>query len=127
MRICVYARVLRTDLATTFDQDYIGFARAKGLTTSRIVMRHALRPASIGTVTLAGISVGRMIGGAVLIETIFALPGIGRFTIDAINSRDFMALQGAVVVATVGFVVVNFAVDVLHGVIDPRIRAASTI
>ena len=120
----VYARVLRTDLVTTFDEDYVGFARAKGLPTKHIVMRHAVRPASIGTVTLAGITVGRMIGGAVLIETIFALPGIGRFTIDAINNRDFMALQGAVVVATVGFVVVNFAVDVLHGVIDPRIRAA---
>ena len=76
-----------------------------------------------GIVTLSGITIGRLLGGAVLVETIFALPGLGRYTIDAINNRDFMALQGAVVVATVGFVVVNFAVDMLHGVIDPRITA----
>lgn len=121
-QVAVYARVLRTDLVNTFDQDFIWFARAKGNTTRDIVVRHALRPSSIGLVTLTGVSVGRMIGGTVLVETIFALPGLGRFTIDAINNRDFMALQGAVVVLTVGFVLVNFAVDILHGVIDPRIR-----
>lgn len=121
--VAMYARVLRTDLLTTFDQEYIWYARAKGNSTPRIVINHALRPASLGIVTLAGVSVGRMIGGTVLVETIFALPGLGRYTIDAINNRDFMALQGAVVVLTVGFVLVNFAVDILHVVIDPRIRA----
>ena len=65
-----------------------------------------------------------MIGGTVLVETIFSLPGLGRFTIDAINNRDFVALQGAVVVLTVGFVVVNFIADLRHGVLDPRIRIA---
>lgn len=120
----MYARVLRTDLARTLDEEFVWTARAKGLPVRRVVLRHALRPASIGTVTLSGITVGRMLGGAVLVETIFALPGLGRFTIDAVNNRDFMALQGAVVVATVGFVVVNFVVDSLHGVIDPRIRGA---
>jgi peptide/nickel transport system permease protein len=124
-QVAVYARVLRTDLVNTFDQDFIWFARAKGNTTRDIVVKHALRPSSIGIVTLTGISVGRMIGGTVLIESIFALPGLGRFTIDAINNRDFMALQGAVVVLTVGFVLVNFAVDILHGVIDPRIRTVA--
>jgi peptide/nickel transport system permease protein len=124
-QVAVYARVLRTDLVNTFDQDFIWFARAKGNTTRDIVVKHALRPSSIGIVTLTGISVGRMIGGTVLVESIFALPGLGRFTIDAINNRDFMALQGAVVVLTVGFVLVNFAVDILHGVIDPRIRTAA--
>jgi peptide/nickel transport system permease protein len=122
-QVALYARVLRTDLVATFDQDFIWFARAKGNSTSRIVVGHALRPSSIGLVTLTGVSMGRLIGGTVLVETIFALPGLGRFTIDAINNRDFMALQGAVVVLTVGFVVVNFLVDILHGVIDPRIRA----
>ena len=118
-----YGRVLRTDLAATFDQDYIWYARAKGNSTRRIVLRHALRPSSIGVVTLTGISLGRMIGGTVLAESIFALPGLGRFTIDAINNRDFMALQGRVVVLTVAFVVVNFLVDIFHGVIDPRLRS----
>lgn len=121
-QVAIYARVLRTDLIATFDQDYIWHARAKGNSTTSIVVRHAMRPSSIGLVTITGVSVGRMIGGTVLIESIFALPGLGRFTIDAINNRDFMALQGAVVVLTVGFVLVNFAVDILHGVIDPRIR-----
>jgi len=122
-QVAMYARVFRADLITTFDQDYIWYARAKGNSTSRIVLHHALRPASLGVVTLTGVSVGRMIGGTVLVETIFALPGLGRYTIDAINNRDFMALQGAVVVLTVGFVLVNFLVDILHVVIDPRIRA----
>ncbi|MFM7252834.1 MAG: ABC transporter permease [Ilumatobacteraceae bacterium] len=122
--VAMYARVLRTDLISTFDQDFVWFARAKGNPTRRIVLRHALRPSSIGVVTLAGITLGRMIGGTVVVESIFALPGLGRFTIDAISNRDFMALQGAVVVLTVGFVLVNFAVDLLHGVIDPRIRTA---
>jgi len=123
----MYARVLRTDLVNALDQEFIWYARAKGNSTSRIMIHHALRPASIGTVTLGGITIGRMIGGAVLVETIFALPGLGRFTIDAVNNRDFMALQGAVVVATVGFVTVNFLVDILHGIIDPRIRTAEAV
>jgi peptide/nickel transport system permease protein len=121
-QVALYSRVLRTDLVATFDQDFIWYARAKGNSTRRIVTRHALRPSSIGLVTLTGISMGRMIGGTVLVEYIFALPGLGRYTIDAINNRDFMALQGAVVVITVFFVVINFLVDILHGVIDPRIR-----
>jgi len=122
-QVALYSRVLRTDLVATFDQDFIWYARAKGNSTRRIVLHHALRPSSIGLITLTGVSMGRMIGGTVLVESIFALPGLGRFTIDAINNRDFMALQGAVVVLTVFFVVVNFLVDILHGVIDPRIRA----
>lgn len=122
-QVAVYARVLRTDLLHTFDQDFIWYARAKGNDTRRIVLRHALRPSSLGLVTLTGVSVGRMLGGTVLVESIFALPGLGRFTIDAINNRDFLQLQGAVVVITTGFVLVNFLVDLLHGVIDPRVRA----
>jgi peptide/nickel transport system permease protein len=120
--VAMYSRVLRADLAATFDMDHMWLARAKGLPTGRIVTRHAMRGASIGMVTLLGITAGRLIGGTVLIETIFSLPGLGRFTIDAITNRDFVALQGAVVVLTVGFVVVNFAVDIAHGFLDPRIR-----
>jgi peptide/nickel transport system permease protein len=121
--VAMYARVLRTDLITTFDQDFMWLARAKGNSTRRIVWRHALRPSSLGVVTLTGISLGRMIGGTVLVETIFALPGLGRFTIESISNRDFLSLQGAVVVLTVAFVGVNFLVDILLGVIDPRTRA----
>lgn len=121
--VAMYARVLRTDLVNTFDQDFMWLARAKGNSTRRIVLRHALRPSSLGVVTLTGISLGRMIGGTVLVESIFALPGLGRFTIESIANRDFQALQGAVVVLTVAFVGVNFVVDILLGVIDPRTRA----
>ena len=121
-QVALYARVLRSDLVTTFDQDFIWSARAKGLSTARIVVRHAMRPSSIGLVTLTGVTLGRMIGGTVLVEYIFTLPGLGRFTIDAINNRDFMALQGAIVVLTVGFVLINFLVDLSHGIIDPRTR-----
>jgi len=121
--VAMYARVLRTDLVSTFDQDFMWLARAKGNSTRRIVLRHALRPSSLGVVTLTGISLGRMIGGTVLVESIFALPGLGRFTIESIANRDFQALQGAVVVLTVAFVGVNFIVDILLGVIDPRTRA----
>lgn len=124
-QVAVYARVLRSDLVTTFDQDFIWYARAKGNSTSRIVLRHALRPSSIGLITLTGISIGRLIGGTVLVESIFALPGLGRYTIDAINNRDFIAVQGAVIVLTVGFVLVNFVVDALHSLVDPRIRRAA--
>lgn len=124
-QVAAYARVLRSDLVTTFDQDFIWYARAKGNSTSRIVLHHALRPSSIGLITLTGISIGRLIGGTVLVESIFALPGLGRYTIDAINNRDFIAVQGAVIVLTVGFVVVNFVVDALHSLLDPRIRRAT--
>lgn len=120
--VALYSRVLRNDLVATFNEDYIWFVRSRGYSTRRIVMHHALRNASIGIVTVTGITVGRLVGGTVLVETIFSLPGLGRFTIDAINNRDYVALQGAVVVLTVAFVLVNFLVDILHGVLDPRIR-----
>lgn len=123
-QVALYARVLRTDLARTLGDDFIRYARAKGVPNRRIMIHHAVRPSSLGLVTLAGVSTGRLLGGTVLIETIFSLPGLGRYTFEAINNRDFMALQGAVVVLTVGFVLINFAVDMLLGVIDPRIRSA---
>lgn len=121
-QVALYARVLRTDLARTLGEDFIYFARTKGASNWRIMTRHAIRPSSLGLVTLTGVSTGRLLGGTLLIEAIFSLPGLGRYTFDAINNRDFIALNGAVVVLTVGFVLINFAIDILLGVIDPRIR-----
>jgi peptide/nickel transport system permease protein len=115
-------RLLRSELINTFQQDYIWFARAKGLGTGAIVRRHALRPSSVGVITVAGVTMGRMIGGTVMVESIFALPGLGGYTIDAITHRDFLSLQGAIVVFTVAFVIINFLVDILYGVLDPRTR-----
>lgn len=123
--IAMYMRLMRTELIDTLGQEYIWMARAKGVKKWDVIRKHALRPSSVGVITVAGVTIGRMIGGTILVEVIFALPGLGRFTVDSINNRDFMALQGAVVVFTVGFVVINFLVDVLYGVLDPRTRAGT--
>ena len=118
----VLMRVLRSDMIATLQEDYIAMARAKGLRPWRILLVHSLKPSSLTLVTVTGIGIGRLIGGAVLVETIFALPGIGRLLIGAINARDFAIVQGVVLFVATGFVLVNFVVDVLYGVLDPRIR-----
>jgi peptide/nickel transport system permease protein len=115
-------RVLRSDMIATLQEDYIAMAKAKGLRPARILLVHALKPSSLTLVTVAGINIGRLIGGAVIVESIFALPGIGRLLVGAIYARDFIILQGVVLFVAVGFVVVNFVVDLLYAVLDPRIR-----
>lgn len=118
----VLMRVLRSDMIATLQEDYIAMAKAKGLKPWRILMVHALKPSSLTLVTVTGINIGRLIGGALIIETIFALPGLGRLLVGAIYARDFIILQGVVLFVAVGFVVVNFIVDMLYAVLDPRIR-----
>jgi peptide/nickel transport system permease protein len=120
----VLMRVLRSDMLTTLQEDYIAMAKAKGLKPRRILLVHALKPSSLTLVTVAGINIGRLIGGAVIVESVFALPGIGRLLIGAIYTRDFMILQGVVLFVAAGFVIVNFLVDMLYAVLDPRIRYA---
>ena len=120
----VLMRVLRSDMIATLQEDYIAMAKAKGLRPRRILFVHALKPSSLTLVTVTGINIGRLIGGAVIVETVFALPGIGRLLIGAIYTRDFMILQGVVLFVAAGFVVVNFLVDMLYAVLDPRIRHA---
>lgn len=115
-------RVLRSDMVTTLQEDYIVMARAKGLGTRRILLVHALKPSSLTLVTVIGLNIGRLIGGAVVIETIFALPGIGRLIVEAIYTRDFIVLQGTVLFVAVAFVLINFIVDLLYVALDPRIR-----
>src|SRR5215470_9470741 len=115
-------RVLRSDMIATLQEDYIALARAKGLKPWRILFVHALKPSSLTLVTITGINIGRLIGGAVIVESIFALPGVGRLIVGAIYTRDLVILQGAVLLVAAGFVVVNFVVDMLYAVLDPRIR-----
>ena len=115
-------RVLRSDMIATLQEDYIALAKAKGLTPRRILFVHALKPSSLTLVTITGINIGRLIGGAVIVETIFALPGIGRLLVGAIYTRDLIILQGVVLLVAAGFVIVNFIVDMLYAVLDPRIR-----
>ena len=115
-------RVLRSDMIATLQEDYIAMARAKGLKASRILFVHALKPSSLTLITITGINIGRLIGGALIVETIFALPGIGRLLVSAILTRDLIILQGVVLLVAGGFVLMNFIVDMLYAVLDPRIR-----
>lgn len=114
-------RILRSDMISTLQENYIAMAKAKGLSQRRILLVHALKPSSLTLVTIVGLNIGRLIGGALLVETIFALPGVGRLLVEAIFLRDFIILQGGVVLVAIGFVVVNFAVDLLYAALDPRI------
>jgi peptide/nickel transport system permease protein len=118
----VLMRVLRSDMITTLQEDYIAMARAKGLKPSRILLVHALKPSSLTLVTVTGINIGRLIGGTVIVESIFALPGIGRLLLGAIYTRDLVILQGVVLFVAFGYVLMNFVVDMLYAVLDPRIR-----
>jgi peptide/nickel transport system permease protein len=118
----VLMRVLRSDMIATLQEDYIAMARAKGLKPSRILLVHALKPSSLTLVTVTGINIGRLIGGTVIVESIFALPGIGRLLLGAIFTRDLIILQGVVLFVAIGYVLMNFIVDMLYAVLDPRIR-----
>ena len=115
-------RVLRSDMIAALQEDYIALAKAKGLKPSRILFVHALKPSSLTLVTITGINIGRLIGGTVIVESIFALPGIGRLLVGAIYTRDLIILQGVVLLVAAGFVIMNFIVDLLYAVLDPRIR-----
>ena len=118
----VLMRVLRSDMIATLQEDYIAMARAKGLKPSRILLVHALKPSSLTLVTVTGINIGRLMGGTVIVESIFALPGIGRLLLGSIYTRDLIILQGVVLCVAVGYVLINFMVDMLYAVLDPRIR-----
>jgi peptide/nickel transport system permease protein len=118
----VLMRVLRSDMIATLQEDYIAMARAKGLKPSRILLVHALKPSSLTLVTVTGINIGRLMGGTLIVESIFALPGIGRLLVSSIYTRDLIILQGAVLCVAIGYVVINFIVDMLYAVLDPRIR-----
>jgi peptide/nickel transport system permease protein len=122
----VLMRVLRSDMISTLQQNYILMAKAKGLPPWKVLLHHALRPSSFTLVTVLGIQIGRLLGGAVIIETIFALPGIGRLLVNAIYSRDYMVVQGCILLITIGYVIINTIVDILYHLLDPRIRAESS-
>ncbi|MEU4406019.1 ABC transporter permease [Streptosporangium sp. NPDC023963] len=123
-QMAVYARLLRTDLIATLQEDYITLARARGLSPRRILWRHALRPSAISLITAVGLNLGALIGGTVIIETLFGLPGVGRLIVESIFSRDYLTVQGGVVLISIGYVLVNFAVDLVYVAVDPRIRRA---
>lgn len=116
------SRLVRTAMLDALGQDYVRTARAKGVSERGVVYRHALRNALLPFVTSVGITAGYLFGGAIVIEQVFALPGLGRLIVGAIGERNYPLIQAAILMVTVGFVAVNFAVDMLYAAIDPRVR-----
>lgn len=121
-QVPVFMRLLRTDMIATLQEDYIGMAKSKGLPTWHILLRHALRPSSLSLLTAAGVTIGQLLAGTVVVESIFKVQGIGLMLVDSVGRRDLFAVQGIVAVSAAGFVFVNFLVDLLYTALDPRIR-----
>lgn len=120
--IAFVARMTRSSLIEELGEDYIRTARAKGLRKSVVLFKHALKGALIPVVTVIGLQFGHLLGGAVVVETVFSLPGLGRLTVDAIQARDLPMIQGAILWIAVVFNLVNLLVDILYVALDPRIR-----
>jgi peptide/nickel transport system permease protein len=116
------ARVTRASMLEVIANDYIRTAKAKGLSWKNILFVHALKNASIPIVTIIGIGFSALIGGAVVTESVFALPGLGRLTVDAILRRDYPVIQGVVLFFSIMYVVINLIVDIIYTLVDPRIR-----
>jgi len=118
------SRIMRSAMLDALGQDYIRTARAKGVSERVVIFRHALRNALIPFVTAVGITAGYLFGGAIIVEQVFALPGLGRLIIGAISERNYPLIQATILLVTSGFVVINFLVDMLYFAIDPRVRDA---
>ena len=115
-------RLVRGGMLEVLQSDYIRTARAKGLSERQVLLGHAAKNALLPLVTQAGLELGDLVGSAFIIETVFAWPGLGRMAVSAVQQRDFLVVQGCVLVIAVGFVLINLAVDLLYAVIDPRVR-----
>lgn len=120
--MAVIARITRSSMLEVMDADYIRTARAKGLASFQVVYKHALKNAAIPVLTVIGLQTGSLLGGAVLTETIFAWPGIGRYIFEAISSRDYPVIQSGILIIAFLFVIINLIVDLLYAVLDRRIR-----
>jgi peptide/nickel transport system permease protein len=122
--VSVYQRLLRADMIATLEEDFIVMARAKGLSTSRILFRHAFRPSTFSLVTVGGIQIGSLITGAIIAETVFALNGLGFQLVQAVSQKNYPVVQIITVIVAVAYIVINILIDFLYAVIDPRIRRA---
>ena len=120
--IALIARITRTSVLEVLGEDYIRTARAKGLTNVVVLMRHALRNAAVPIVTVIGIGIALLIGGVVVTESVFSIPGLGRLTVDAVLARDYPTIQAVILLFSFVYVLVNLVVDLLYTVLDPRIR-----
>lgn len=117
-----YVRLLRSEMVQTLQQNFILLARATGASPLRVLFGHALRPSSLSLVTAVGVNLGRMIGGAVVVEVLFGLPGLGQLLAEAIFQREYLQVQGVVLFVAVAFVAINLCVDLLYVWLDPRVR-----
>ena len=122
--VALIARMTRASMLEVLGQDYVRTARAKGLPEAGVVVRHALKNALIPVVTVVGLQFGALLGGAVLTETVFAIPGMGRLTVNAILNRDYAVVQGTILAGVFMVVLVNLVVDLTYAVLNPRIRVA---
>ncbi|WP_236795508.1 ABC transporter permease [Amycolatopsis sp. GM8] len=118
----VFLRVLRADVITTLQSDYIALARAKGISTPRILFKHALRASSYSLLTIGGLRLAYLIGGTVVVEVIFAIPGVGSALVSSIQGKDLIVLQGIVVVIASAYLVINFVIDMAYRFLDPRVE-----
>ena len=118
----ILTRMVRTSMLEELGQDYVRTARAKGLSEGTVVYRHALRNAMIPVITVLGLQFGALLAGAIVTETIFSWPGIGRLTVQAISARDYPLLQGCILVISLSYVLVNLLTDAIYSVVDPRVR-----
>lgn len=123
MNMAAIARTTRSSMLDTVRQDYIRTARAKGISEKEVIFHHSFRNALIPTVTVVGVQLGGLMGGAVLTETVFAWPGLGRYVVQAVNARDTPAVMGCIILLAVAFSLVNLLVDLLYGFIDPRVKS----
>ena len=120
--VALIARITRTSVLEVLGEDYIRTARAKGLPDRVVLMKHALRNAAVPIVTIIGIGVALLIGGVVVTESVFSIPGLGRLTVDAVLARDYPTVQAVILLFSVVYVLLNLAVDVAYTFLDPRIR-----
>ena len=118
----IIMRLTRSSVLEVMDQDYVRTARSKGLTETRMIRFHVLKNALIPVVTIVGLQIGSLLGGTVITETVFGLPGVGRLIVDSIFRRDFPMVQGAILFVAVAFLITNLVVDILYAYLDPRIR-----
>lgn len=119
------ARMTRSSMLEVISMDYVRTAKGKGLMKRTVIMKHAFRNALIPIVSILGMEFGGLIGGSVIVETVFAWPGIGRLSVDALNGRDFPVVQAVIIIVCVSFVIVNLGVDLLYGYLDPRIKVGA--
>lgn len=124
--VAYITQTTRASMLETLGQDYIAFLRAKGIREGVVAYRHALRNAAVPVVTVVGVQFGTLLGGAIVVENVFSLPGVGKMTVDAVNTRDYPIVQGGVLVIALIFILINLLTDLLYTVLNPRIEYSRT-